>query len=53
MRSLPLPLTPRFITWTLATAFAVLLGVVAVGNQQHLRERRDACPHRLENAVLQ
>jgi len=25
--SLPLPLTPRFITWTLATAFAVLLGV--------------------------
>ena len=27
MRSLPLPLTPRFITWTLATAFAVLLGV--------------------------
>ena len=24
--SLPLPLTPRFITWTLATAFAVLLG---------------------------
>jgi glutamate synthase domain-containing protein 2 len=24
---MPLPLTPRFITWTLATAFAVLLGV--------------------------
>ena len=27
MRSLPLPLTPRFITWTLASAFAVLLGI--------------------------
>ena len=27
MKSMPLPLTPRFITWTLATAFAVLLGL--------------------------
>ena len=27
MKSMPLPLTPRFITWTLATTFAVLLGV--------------------------
>ncbi|MBU8873730.1 FMN-binding glutamate synthase family protein [Reyranella sp. MMS21-HV4-11] len=27
MKSMPLPLTPRFITWTLATFFAVLLGL--------------------------
>jgi glutamate synthase domain-containing protein 2 len=27
MKSMPLPLTPRFITWTLATFFAVLLGM--------------------------
>lgn len=27
MKSLPLPLTPRFITWTLATLVAVLLGL--------------------------
>ena len=27
MKSMPLPLSPRFITWTLATTFAVLLGV--------------------------
>ena len=27
MKSLPLPLTPRFITWTLTTTFAVLLGI--------------------------
>ncbi|MGQ3296799.1 FMN-binding glutamate synthase family protein [Reyranella sp.] len=27
MKSMPLPLTPRFITWTLATTFAVLLGI--------------------------
>ena len=27
MKSMPLPLTPRFITWTLATLFAVLLGL--------------------------
>ncbi|TAJ87953.1 MAG: FMN-binding glutamate synthase family protein [Reyranella sp.] len=26
MKSMPLPLSPRFITWTLATLFAVLLG---------------------------
>ncbi|WP_295133278.1 FMN-binding glutamate synthase family protein [uncultured Reyranella sp.] len=27
MKSMPLPLTPRFITWTLATTFAVVLGL--------------------------
>ena len=27
MKSMPLPLSPRFITWTLATTFAVLLGI--------------------------
>lgn len=27
MKSMPLPLSPRFITWTLATFFAVLLGL--------------------------
>ena len=27
MKSMPLPLTPRFITWTLASLFAVLLGI--------------------------
>ena len=27
MKSMPLPLTPRFITWTLAALFAVLLGL--------------------------
>ena len=27
MKSMPLPLSPRFITWTLATTFAVMLGI--------------------------